>query len=155
MDIISLIDSILIGFFVLYFYVLLLPKSKNVWAGIKNKCLKNFITLSVFLSGICYMILWVYHVFYKQDEILYTIGNLIFLFGALLWPIFLFLNLKWGVFFSLCLTSLGALLILIQQCYEPKILYMIVASYLLFHVLIMDNTVWTWNFFSIEKSFKK
>lgn len=153
MDETNLVITILLGFIVLLFYSLLLPSNKYVYGNIQNKNLLLFYFISIILSGISYIIIWILQVFFYQEEhndnnsnSLYTTGNALFLLGALLWPFFLYLYPKQFhlVIFTLCITSLGSLLILIQEClYKDNIVGIIFAIYLFFHVFILDNIIWS------------
>jgi hypothetical protein len=146
MDQVNLVTTILLGFLVLLFYYLLLPKNKYAWGNLQNKSLVYFFIFSIILSAISYMIVWIIEVFYtSQDHTLYTIGNSSFLIGALLWPFFLSISPKRFhlVIFTLCLTSFGSLLILIQECIHQDIVSILFATYLFFHVFFLDNIIWS------------
>jgi hypothetical protein len=145
MDYTNFSITIILGFFVLFFYILFLPKNKYVWGNIQNSQLRYIIGFSIILSAISYLVLWIRQVFYVQNEHpLFTSGNIIFLIGALLWPLCLhfFPTQFHTVILTLSISSLGIFLILIDECLDKSVVGIIFAVYLFFHVFFMDNIVW-------------
>jgi hypothetical protein len=145
MDILNFSLTFILGFFIILFYSLFLPKNKYVWGTIKNFNIQLWIIISIFISAISYIIIWTRNVFYKQNDILYTIGNTIFLIGAILWPIYLhyFPTKFHSVILTLSISSLGVLLILINECQNKDIIGIIFGCYLFFHVFCIDNIYWS------------
>ena len=152
MDDTNFFITIILGFFVLFFYIFFLPKNKYVWGNIQNPQLKYIIVFSILLSAISYIILWIRQVFYFQNQNpLFTSGNIIFLIGAILWPLCLhyFPTQFHTVILTLSISSLGILLILIDECLDKSVVGIIFAVYLFFHVFFMDNIVWASSYRSI------
>ena len=156
MDLVNLCLTVCLGFFMILFYVSFLPSNPYTWGNTAKKPdLQRFILFSIVLSAACYLILWTRQVFFPnetREKILFTIGNTIFLVGALLWPLslHLFPTRFHTVIFTLCLSSLGILLILFHECLLPEnALGILFASYLFFHVFIMDNVIWASSYRSL------
>jgi len=151
MDILNFIITFFLGLSIIILYILFLPKSDYAWGGIQNKNIQRLYVISILMSGISYLVVWVRQVFYKNEQLLYTVGNLIFLFGSFLWPLILyFAPTKFHtVILTLSIASLGALLILIQQCIDQDIVDIIFGLYLFFHVFIMDNIIWSSSYRSL------
>lgn len=154
MDVRNAIITLLLGFIVILFYAMYLPKNSYAWGGITDATDRRYIMISILLAGISYLVVWTRQVFVKPSgtySFLFTIGNIIFLAGALLWPLFLHLfpsRFHW-VIVSLCITSLGALILLAQQIFEWDFIGIIFALYLFFHVFVMDNIFWASSFRSL------
>jgi len=141
------LSTILIGGFVLFCYIYFLSKCsiKRVWAGISNPSVQSFYLASIFLSAIFYLIVWIYYLYQPLSIMLY-LGNYLFLFGALLWPVFLYylsFHLT-SLSLALTLTSLGALLLLIGTCFSSvfHIGIFLCSLYLFLHVFCLDNVYW-------------
>jgi len=154
MDILNFCITLCLGFMIILFYFLYLPKNNYVWGDITDKNERQYIMLSILLACISYLFIWIKQVFFRPTEkflILYTIGNSLFLIGGILWPLFLnyFPTHYHLVIFSLCITSLGALIILIQQSLEKDIIGIIFSIYLFFHVFFMDNVLWASSYRSL------
>lgn len=144
----NLIITILLGIIIIIFYSIFLPQNKYLWGNITNKNLKWFIGISIMISVISYLIVFFLNILNNKDRTLYTIGNSIFLIGALLWPVFLYYRpTKFhSVILALSITSLGALLILINESVDRSIIGIIFATYLFFHVFVMDNLIWSMSY---------
>lgn len=151
MDAYNFVISFLFGISVLFCYGYFLPKSKYAWGNIKKTSIKSLYFISIFLSAISYLVVWVYQVFYKEPSLLYSYGNTIFLIGALLWPIVLYFapTRFHTVILTLSITSLGALLILLDQCLHPGTIKIIFALYLFLHVFVLDNIFWSISYRSL------
>lgn len=152
MNIFNFSSTFILGFLVILFYFLFLPKNNYAWANIKDLKIRLIILISILLSAISYLIIWIKNTFYLSNKSnLYLIGNIIFLIGAILWPISLhYYPTKFHyVILSLCITSLGALIILINECIDKSIIGIIFAIYLFFHVFFMDNIYWASSYRSL------
>lgn len=152
---INLVMTTMFGIVVLAYYIYFLPYVPNVWGTIPPRTwLRTWICISVGLSAVAYLFFWVKFVFLSTtlsspSEWCFTIGNALFLIGAMSWPLALYYRgrNRYGVFVLgvLCLTSIGASLLWTSSlCItaDGDMWTIIAASYLLFHVLIMDNIIW-------------
>ena len=161
MDIRLFFVNIILGSFVLYSYYKYLggARDKNVsvdklWANIKgNK--RNIYYLSMIISTVSYLYLFYYLVFINKDSRFHiTVSTLIFLIGACLWAPFLYYHFIHGmdkiyVYLSLCLTSIGIVLLFIYIMSKGNLISKICISLFLFHVLILDNLIWSIKFQNI------
>ena len=153
--------NIILGTFVLYSYYRYLGGAikKNIsvdklWANIKgNK--RNIYYLSMIISTISYLYLTYYLVFINKNNRFYiTLSTLIFLVGASLWEPLLYYHFINGidkiyVYLSLCLTSIGIILLYIYIMGKGNLISKICISLFLFHVLILDNLIWSIKFQNI------
>lgn len=122
--------NLILGIPILLCYFFLLPKvsQKNLWVNMTtNEIIFTFITLSISVG------IYLYLIFKGKDELYYPM--MIFLIGALLWPIFLYFNKRILVFIALMITSLGAVTIMIKD-------RNIMTMFLTFHVIFTDNILW-------------
>lgn len=154
MDILNFLLTLVFGFIVILFYFLYLPHNKYIWGDITDPNQRQYIIFSIIVAIISYLVVWTKQIFFKPSKshsILFLIGNIFFLIGAILWPLFLyyFPTKFYLVIFSLCITSMGALIILIQQCLEKEIIGIIFSLYLFFHVFFMDNILWASSYRSL------
>lgn len=162
MDTKLLFVNIILGSFVLYSYYKYLGDARNkninidkLWANIKgNK--RNIYYLSMIFSTISYLYLLYYFVFInKNDRVYITISTLIFLLGASLWAPFLYYHLIHGldkifIYLSLCITSVGIILLFIYIMNKGNIISKLCITLFLFHVLILDNLIWSIKFQNIQ-----
>ena len=157
MDIKLLTLNIIFGSVVIYTYFRYLGgalqkgiTSNQLWADIRGNY-RNLYYLSMLLSTISYLYLLYYLVKnQKGNKIVYT-GTLIFFIGASLWAPFLysyFVNKinKVFIYLSLCLTTVGIILLSIYLMSKGNFLSKICISIFLFHILILDNLIWSIKF---------
>ena len=147
----NLMLTVLLGLSVLVAYGLFLPQNPYAWANIKEPRRRYWIIMSIVLSALCYIIVWIQQQMHTTANVLFTVGNVIFLVGALLWPLALqfFPRQPYLVISPLCLTSFGAFLMWISQCIEGDVLGIVLLGYLLFHVVVVDNLYWSSSYLSL------
>ena len=122
--------NLIIGIPILLCYFFLLPKvnKKYLWVNMnKREKIFTFITLSLSVF------IFIYLIFSSKKDLYYPM--MIFLIGALLWPIFLYFNKHLLVFLALIITSIGSILIVIKETN-------IYTFFLAFHVIFTDNILW-------------
>ena len=179
---IVLVSTIVLGIIVLCSYAIFLPKcccedgaTTDLWGGLANPIVRSFYLVSILLAAISYLVMFTFaletSVSLKTEWI---VGNILFLVGASLWPVFLCFSFpelsttttpsflssikKAGVALSLCLTSLGAGLMVwglhrqfpissfsAATSNSSTVLEKVVWAftlYLFFHVFFLDNIVW-------------
>lgn len=125
--------------------------SDQLWANIKGKN-RNFYYLSMLLSTVSYLYLFYFLVFKNQDKSQKAlIGTIIFFIGASLWAPFLYNHFvnkinKTYTYLSLSLTSVGILILFLYLMKKEDIMSKIAISIFLFHILVLDNIIWSINF---------
>jgi hypothetical protein len=123
--------NLILGLPILLCYFILLPKinKKDLWVNMSRiQIIFTIITLSISI------IIYLYYIF-NGNERLYN-PMLIFLLGALMWPIMLYLNInKLLVILSLVITSIGSIMIFMKE--KNIFTFMLV-----FHVVFTDNILW-------------
>lgn len=127
--------NIIFGIPILLCYFILLPKidMKKLWVGMNNKE-KIFTIISLTLS-VC---IYIYYIFNGNNNLYYPM--MVFLIGALLWPIMLYLNInKFLVILALFITSIGSVMIMKQN-------FNIFTLLLVFHVIFTDNILWGYKY---------
>ena len=108
--------------------------------------------ISIFISAISYLIIWIQQVFLNTKENpLFSAGNFIFLIGALLWPIYLYLypTKYHTIILTLSISSLGVLLIFLQECIDNNSIGILFGLYLFCHVFFIDNVLWASSYRSL------
>ena len=119
----------------------------QLWGNITgNKRMLYWISIS--LAACCYSYIIYYTTKNKDKSDLLYYGTFLMLIGASLWAPLLYANLvnNYSNIFtilSLCLTSVGAILLTIYLYNKGNLISKIAISYYLFHVLIMDNIIWS------------
>lgn len=122
--------NLILGIPILLCYFFLLPKvsNKDLWVNMsKNQIIFTFITLSISVG------IYLYLIFKGKKDLYYPM--MIFLIGALLWPIFLYFKKRVLVFIALMITSLGAITIMMKD-------FRYITMFLTFHVVFTDNILW-------------
>ena len=158
MELKLLFINILLGFFVIYGYFKYLGgalkkgiTSDQLWANIRGNY-RNLYYISMLLSTLSYLYLLYYFVFItKENNNIVYIGTLIFFIGANLWAPTLFHHLinnqeKVFIYISLCLTTIGIILLFIHLMNKGNLISKICISIFLFHILILDNLIWSIKF---------
>ena len=102
-------------------------------------------TAAQLISGVSIPTLpiYIYYIFNGHNNLFHPM--MVFLIGALLWPIMLYLNInKFLVILALFITSLGALMIMNKDTNIFTLL-------LVFHVIFTDNILWGYKFIKYKK----
>ena len=161
MDKTLLLINIIGGIIVIYFYYIYLSDliEKNIsmdklWANITGGY-RNIYILSMLLCVISYLYIIYYLIFIdKEKHTLVLWGSILFFMGAILWTPFLyhyFINNmeKIYIYLALCLTSIGIILLFIYLMNKGNMISKICIGIFLFHILILDNLIWSIKFESI------
>lgn len=107
------------------------------------------------LCVISYLYIIYYLIFIdKEKHTLVLWGSILFFMGAILWTPFLyhyFINNmeKIYIYLALCLTSIGIILLFIYLMNKGNMISKICIGIFLFHILILDNLIWSIKFESI------
>jgi len=165
MDIKLLICNIVFGILVIFTYVKFLGDSlKNnvtgdqLWANIKGPY-RIIYYISMILAALSYMYFTYWIIFKRPSEdnnLLVWIGTILFFVGACLWAPSLYYHFiknlnKVFVYLTLGLTSIGIILLTIYLMDKGDMISKICVSVFLYHVLIMDNIIWSIKFQQLPK----
>ena len=93
----------------------------------------------------------------RKKELMVWVGTILFFVGACSWAPFLYYYFKKGlskifVYLSLSVTSVGIMLLMIYLMNEGDILSRVCVGVFLFHVLVMDNIIWSVKFQGIKNN---
>ena len=160
-DIRLLFVNIILGIFIIYSYYRYLGgkikkkiSADKLWANIKGYK-RNIYYLFMIISTISYLYLIFYLVFINKNNRFYIIlSTLIFLVGTSLWAPLLYYHFIYNlnkiyVYLSLCISSVGIILLFIYIMSKGNLLSKIFISLFLFNVLILENIIWSINFQNI------
>jgi hypothetical protein len=127
-----------------YFYFLPKVPTKTAWAGIEGK-LQTVYTISILLSAIAYIYFFVTVV--TNDKITANLNFWcgLFLLSASLWApsMYFFPENKILTVLILTLTSISVFSLLYSNIENTSRFSLISLSYLLLHVFLLDNVVWS------------
>ena len=153
--------NVLFGVIVLYTYFKYLGDSLKIgvkvdelWGNIKGNY-RNVYYISMVISALSYLYLCYYLIcldkkIHNNKNIIY-IGTILFFIGASLWAPFVYNHFKNNlnkifIYLSLCLTTCGIILLFIHIMNNGNLFSKICISLFLFHVLILDNLIWSIKF---------
>lgn len=145
-----------LGGIVLLTYAICLPRAfalpngkMRAWGGIQGAT-RTLYGVSIVLAALAYV--WLMHAL--PDEPASARAFQLFLFGACLWAPLLLASMhckgsrlfRAGVIAALAITSAGAMWLLQRALSEKARWGVLAASWLLFHVFVLDNLVWGYRF---------
>jgi len=149
-----LLLHIFLGLAVLGAYAYCLPKVPNPWGALSShRSVVYLYVVSIVLCTIGYLY-WLFTTLYHTQtlEAYLWIGVVMFLIGAFGWPVGLYTHHAWLVVSSLWLTFLGAIVLFlgsILSCAVTGWISLLALGYLVFHTLVLDCVVWTWNYYLV------
>lgn len=119
----------------------------QLWGNITGN-FRMLYWISICIAAICYCYVIYYTTVNKDNNDLLYYGTILFLIGAMLWAPLLygyFVNNISNVYtiLSLCLVSMGIILLTIYLYTKGNLISKIAITYFLFHVLVMDNIIWS------------
>jgi hypothetical protein len=127
-----------------YFYFLPKVPTKTAWAGIEGK-LQAVYTISILLSAIAYIYFCVTVVMKDKITANLNIWCSLFLLSASLWAPSLYFvpENKIITVLILTLTSISVFGLLYSNIENTSRLSLVSLSYLLLHVFLLDNVIWS------------
>ena len=123
----------------------------KLWSNIKGNY-RNLYYISMIISTFSYLYLLYYFTFINKKNSKYIgLSMIVFFIGAILWAPFLYYHFihnldKIFVYLALCLTSIGIILIFIYTMSKGNTISKVCISLFLFHVLFLDNLIWSIKF---------